>query len=237
MRNGRVRRSGSAITTVRAMPEDIPKASERFLNPMERVAEILFGLIMVLTITCSFSVAEAGRMEVRQMLIGALGCNIAWGVIDAVMYLMSCLSAHGRGTMALRAVRRVHDPTRAHRIIADAMPPLLASVTTPSEFEAMRLRLNELPEPGRPRLTRTDWLAALGVFLLVLGATLPVCLPFLLVAEPTRALRMSNGIAIVLLFLTGYVFGSYAGYHPWRLGLGMVFAGSAMVGLAIALGG
>jgi len=99
------------------------------------------------------------------------------------------------------------------------------------------MRLTQLPEPDRPRLTREDWLAALGVFLLVLGATLPVVLPFLFVAEPTRALRISNGIAIVLLFLTGYVFGRYAGYYPWRMGLGMVFVGSAMVVMTIALGG
>jgi hypothetical protein len=226
-----------SLQLVKAMPEDTAKPSERFLNPMERVAEILFGLIMVLTITCSFSVAGAGSVQVRQMLIGALGCNVAWGIIDAVMYLMGCFSAQGRGILALRAVRRVSDPSRAHRIIADSMPPLLASVTTPAEFEVMRLRLNQLPDPGRPGLTRTDWLAALGVFLLVLGATLPVCLPFVFVADPTRALRTSNGIAIVLLFMTGYVFGRYAGYHPWRLGLGTVFVGSAMVGLAIALGG
>ena len=64
---------------------------------MERVAEILFGLIMVLTITCSFSVATAGSLEVHQMHVGALGCNVAWGVIDAIMYLMACFSAHGPG--------------------------------------------------------------------------------------------------------------------------------------------
>jgi len=36
------------------------------------ITEILFALIMVLTFTCSFSVAGAGREQVRTMLIGAL---------------------------------------------------------------------------------------------------------------------------------------------------------------------
>ena len=55
------------------------KSSNRALEPMDRLSEILFGLIMVLTFTGSLSVAEVGREDVRLMLIGALGCNLAWG--------------------------------------------------------------------------------------------------------------------------------------------------------------
>ena len=58
----------------------------RVVDPPQRVAEVLFGLIMVLTFTCSLSIAEAGRDDVRTMLIGALGCNLAWGIIDGVFY-------------------------------------------------------------------------------------------------------------------------------------------------------
>ena len=55
------------------------ESSKRVLDPIDRVSEVLFGLIMVLTFTGSLSVAEAGRDDVRAMLIGALGCNLAWG--------------------------------------------------------------------------------------------------------------------------------------------------------------
>ena len=75
------------------MPEVPAQSSRRPLEPMERISEVLFGLIMVLTYTCSFSVAGAGREEVRTMLVGALGCNLAWGMIDAVFYLMGSFSA------------------------------------------------------------------------------------------------------------------------------------------------
>jgi len=220
------------------VPEDASKPLRRFLNPTERVSEILFALVMVLTMTCSFSVGGAGQTEVRQMLIGALGCNLAWGVIDAIIYLMACFSARGQGVMALRAVRAAVDPAVAHGVIAEAMPPLLASVTSPTELEAMRLRLNQLPDPpDKPRLTKDDWLGGLGVFLLVLLATLPVVLPFVFVNQARRALRISNVIAIVMLFLAGYVFGRHARHRPWRMALGMVLAGGAMVAMTIALGG
>jgi hypothetical protein len=220
------------------MPEDTSKPFKRLLDPMDRISEILFGLIMVLTITCSFSVGGAGDTEVRQMLIGALGCNLAWGIIDAIMYLMACFSERGHGIIALRAVRNAPVASQAYAIIADAMPPLLASVTSPAQFEAMRQGLSRMPDPPeRPRLTREDWLHGLGVFLLILAATLPVVLPFVFMTEARQALRISNGIAIVLLFLTGYVFGRHAGYHPWRMGIGMVLVGGAMVAMTIALGG
>jgi len=220
------------------VPEAVSKPLKRFLNPTERVSEILFALVMVLTVTCSFSVGGAGQTEVRQMLIGALGCNLAWGLIDAVIYLMACFSARGQGVIALRAVRAAVDPAAAHDVIAGAMPPLLASVTSPTELEAMRLRLNRLPEPPRrPQLTKQDWLGGLGVFLLVLLTTFPVVLPFVVVNQARRALRISNAIAIVMLFLAGYVFGRHVGHHPWRMACGMVLVGAAMVGLTIAFGG
>ena len=75
------------------------------LEPIERVSEVLFGLIMVMTFTGSLSVATAGREDTREMLIGAIGCNIAWGIEDAIFYLMNSLTEPARGRMALRADR------------------------------------------------------------------------------------------------------------------------------------
>ena len=64
----------------------MPESSSRFfrgvLDPIERISEILFGLIMALTFTGTLSAASAGRAEVREMLLGAIGCNLAWGLVD-----------------------------------------------------------------------------------------------------------------------------------------------------------
>ena len=220
------------------MSEEASKPVKRFLDPMERISEVLFGFVMVLTVTCSFSIGGGGHTEVHQMLIGALGCNVAWGVIDAVLYWLACFHAHGQKIMALRAARDSENPGEAYRVIADALPPVLASVTTPVEFETVRRRLQQLPEPPqRPHLTKDEWLAGLGVFLLVVVATLPVILPFFFVDDPKHAVRISNGIAILLLFFTGYVYGYHTGYRPLGSGLIMIVIGVAMVGMTIALGG
>ena len=220
------------------MPDDSIKSRKRLLDPMERISEVLFGLIMVLSFTCSFSVADAGRSDVRKMLIAALGCNLAWGIIDAFFYLMGCLSERGHNILALRAVRQAADRAEAHRIIADALPPSLASVLPEAEFAAMRETLIRLPEPpAHPRLGRHDWLAALGVFLVVFLSTFPVVTPFIFIHEARLALRVSNGIAIAMLFMSGYAFGRYSGFRPGRVGLAMVVVGMAMVAMTMALGG
>jgi hypothetical protein len=225
-------------TALKPVSEEASKPVKRFLDPIDRISEILFGLVMVLTVTCSFSVGAGGRTEVHQMLIGALGCNVAWGVIDAVLYWLACFHAHGQKIVALRAAREPDDPDEARRVIANALPAVIASVTTPAELEAIRQRLRELPEPPEhPHLTKDEWLAGLGVFLLVVLATLPVVLPFLFVHDSIRALRISNSIAVLLLFLTGYVYGYHTGYRPLTSGLIGIVVGTAMVGATIALGG
>jgi len=214
------------------------ESSKRVLEPIDRVSEVLFGLIMVLTFTGSLSVAEAGRDDVRIMLVGALGCNVAWGIIDAMLYLMGCLAEKGRNIMTHMAVRKATDPVKAQRFIADALPPVVASILEPAELETMRRRLVQLPEPPqRARLSNTDWLGAIGVFLVVFVSTFPVVIPFIFMQNVGPALRVSNAIAIVMLFLTGYTFARITGRHPWPMGIGMVILGSILVGMTMALGG
>jgi VIT1/CCC1 family predicted Fe2+/Mn2+ transporter len=102
----------------------------------------------------------------------------------------------------------------------------------------MRERLAGLPAPPvKPRLDASELRGALGIFLLVFVSTLPVVVPFLLVDEPYRALRLSNAIAVGMLFLCGYAFGRVTRYHPWAMGLAMVLLGAALVGMTMALGG
>lgn len=214
------------------------KSSKRVLEPIDHVSEILFGLIMVLTFTGSLSVAEVGREDVREMLVGALGCNVAWGIIDAVFYLMACLAEKGRNLMTFQAVRKTTDPQLAQRLVAEALPPAVASVLTPTELESMRQRLLQLPEPaGRTRLSKDDWRGALGSFLLVFLSTFPVTIPFMVMDDIVRAMRASNIIAVALLFVAGYAFGRISGRHPLAFGIGMVVFGVALVGMTIALGG
>ena len=211
---------------------------KRVLDPSERTAEVLFGLIMVLTFTGSLSAAEAGREDIRAMLIAALGCNIAWGVIDGVLYLMGALGDRGSSLTVYRAVRSARDSARARQLIADALPAPIAAVLDPADFDRMHQRLLQLPEPPtRPRLSGSDWRGAVGVFLLVFISTFPVAIPFIVMDDATSAMRASNAIAVTMMFITGVAYGRAVGRAPWAVGLSMVALGSVLVAMTIALGG
>ena len=213
-------------------------ADKRVLDPAERISEVLFGLIMVLTFTGSLSIAEAGREDIRAMLIGALGCNIAWGIIDGVLYLMGSLAEKGRDLVAYHAVQRAATPREAERLIADALPPIFASVLESEDLDRMRRRLCNLPTPPAPaRLSPSDWWGALAVFLLVFLSTFPLAVPFMVMENASSALRTSNGVAIVMLFVAGAAYARVVGRSPWIFGISMVALGSALVALTIALGG
>ena len=167
------------------------RGQERIVGPIERLSEVVFGLIMTLSITGAISVAEYGKSDVRTMLIGALGCNVAWGLVDALMYLVAVVSERYRALALLQAVRAEKDTDIAHRMIADRLPPLIAASIQPTALEQLRRHFAEMTIPTAG-LTRRDLLGALGVFLLVFLTTIPVVLPFLLPLEPLRALRASQ---------------------------------------------
>ncbi len=217
------------------MPEE---KRRRVLEPTERFSEILFGLIMVLTFTGALSAAESGRSEVRTMLIGAIGCNLAWGIVDAAFYLMNAISRRGHILVSYLRLRETAGPDEGNALIAEALPPLVASVLRPEELGSIRQRLLALPEPRRrASLERDDFRGALGVFLLVFLSTFPVVVPFFFIRDAMPALRVSNAVAIALLFYGGYKLGKYSGYRPWLTALVMVAVGLVLVALTIALGG
>jgi hypothetical protein len=211
---------------------------ERLLDPVARMSEILFGLIMALTFTGTLDVATAGNEDVRVLLIGTLGCTLAWGLVDAVMFLINELTERGRTLVTVRGVRAAASPDEAKKIITDALPPVVASIMSAEEVESLRRGLVKLPSlPDTPSLDREDWLKALAIFLLVFLSTFPVVIPFMIFDEVQLALRASNAVAIAMLFGVGYLLARYGGYRPVLTGASMVLLGIVLVSIAIALGG
>ena len=200
------------------------------LNPIERISEILFGLIMALTFTCTINIVEANRADVKDTLIAAIGCNIAWGVVDAVMYLLSTLAERGRNKSILRFIQTTNQNEIADQFISDALPPVIASVTSAEQLEKIRQRLSQVPESSlKVRITKSDLKTALGIFLLVFISTFPIAIPFIIVHDAKLALRISNLVAIVLMFICGWLLAQYGGYNKWIASIAMTLIGLALV--------
>jgi hypothetical protein len=215
-----------------------PFSDHRLLDPIERISEILFGLIMALSFTCAISVLEADRVEVKEVLIGAVGCNIAWGVIDAIMYLMIEISQRGRDRAIINYVKQTTNTEKAGEYIAETLSPEIAAVMGRESLENIRRAIIKA-ETGvkRPVISGKDLKTAIGIFLLVFLSTFPVALPFAFINGVHLALRISNGVAVILLFIGGWILAKYSSYNKFRTGLYLALLGIGMVFLTISLGG
>ncbi len=118
----------------------------KYLDPASRLGEVLFGLIMVLSMTLTAELAAInGRAAARALLLAAIGCNIAWGIIDAIMYVMNCMTHALRAGAAYEggAARRQHADAALAKIIRDKVEPELESLAAPEDREVIyRFMLN-----------------------------------------------------------------------------------------------
>lgn len=221
--------------------DNVPASAERepVLNPVDRISELIFGLLMALSFTGAVSVADAGRPEIRALFVAAVGCNLAWGLVDAVMYLVRTVAARGRSLTLVNAVRAAGADAQAGRdLIERSLTRVVSGLVSGAELEAIRSRITALPSvPARPALSGRDLLAALAVFLLVVIATFPVVIPFALMEDVGAAKTLSRIIALAMLFFSGFALGHYAGYGRWRAGIKMAALGTLLVGAIHALGG
>ena len=218
------------------MASAVPLKITPVLDPVERASEVVLGVMVALSFTGSLSVLAAGQEEVRTMMGAALCSNLAGGLTDAVMYLIDTAAERHRHVALLRQVQGAREQAAARRLIADELPDALAASVREDTLELMRKHLLAVPVPAAG-LGVKDYAGALGVFALVVFATFPVVVPFVLIGEPIIALRVSNALAPVTLFICGYLLGVYASGHRWRSGFGMAAIGAALVAVIIALGG
>ena len=107
-----------------------------------------------------------------------------------------------------------------------------------AEAEAILTRIRALPSNQSRGMVRIqDIGAAVSIFAIVVASTLPPTLPFLFVDDLPLAMRVSNAVALVMLFCIGARLGQYMGRSPWPMALAMAAIGSVLVAVTIALGG
>ncbi|CAG4895158.1 hypothetical protein [Paraburkholderia saeva] len=223
--------------TDRTEQEDI-ETREPVLDVVDRVSELCFGLFMALTFVGAVSVATAGEDPGRKMFYTALGCNLAWGLADAVMFIVRTLTNRGRRlSFALRAGAEP-DATAGVRVLRDAMPAWFKPLITDTELETIRARLAAITNlPRRPRLVRDDIKGAVGIFLIVVISTFPVALPFVVLKDVPTALIVSRALTLAMLFGCGIALGRHSGFGGLRTGFAMMALGVLLTMAIIALGG
>ena len=212
------------------------------LDPGSIMGEVLFGLIMTLTFTlgASLVIEEEGRQGARAMLIGIIGCNVAWGIIDGVLYVLGSMFERGRMRRVGFDVRDSASPDQARALVAkeldDYLVPVTESVERESLYDSIVSRLRQSP-PAPNKVRREDLLGGLAAGWLVIACSIPAVIPFLLIDDLHRALRVSNAILLALLFYVGYRHARHTTAHPLLTGLVFLLVGVFLVALTIRLGG
>ncbi|HEY9206528.1 MAG TPA: VIT1/CCC1 transporter family protein [Candidatus Methanoperedens sp.] len=219
----------------------IKRFSEIYLTPAERLSEIIFGLIMVLTVTSTLKIAlTGGDAEIKMMIIAAIGCNTAWGIVDGVMYVLTSVFERSRYARMISYISSAPDKKAALAIIEEELETTI--VQTLDEDERKRISAQVLNSASRAgtqevNVTREDIFGAISCFFLVFLSTFPVVVPFFIIRELGIAIRISNLIAILMLFAIGYGWARYTNRNRYKAGIAMVFIGSVIVAITVALGG
>ncbi len=214
----------------------------KYLDPGASLGEVLFGLIMTLTFTlgAGLTIQEEGSEGARQLLIATIGCNIAWGVIDGVFFVLGQVFERGRRRRVLQLVRGATSDVDAKALIAGELDDVIEKVMSPGERQELyarivgKVRTGDIPPNP---VTRNDLMGGVASFCLVFFASLPAAIPFLFINDAYLALRVSNAILLGLLFWAGFSWARYTTARPGVTGLVFLLFGAALVAMAIALGG
>jgi len=217
-------------------------AIHRYLDPGESLAEVLFGLIMALTIISGAEIFTArSELDAHQLVLAVVGCNVAWGVIDAVLFVLGSMFYRSQRARFFRGLKIARGEAEALAAIQEEFgledEPLAVAPEDRVRLYRSILALSVHAAPARVKLRRRDFISAILVFVLVSATALPGVIPFLLVGDPYLALRVSNVVLNLLLLVVGYWWAHYTDARPWRAALAILLLGMSMVSVAVILGG
>jgi VIT1/CCC1 family predicted Fe2+/Mn2+ transporter len=212
---------------------------KRHLEPVERLGEVLFGLIMALGIIGAVRL-EQDEPENRALFIGIFGCNLAWAIVDGVMFVLTTNFQRGSKARLMRDVQAAPTETAALARIAEELGGPLMQLTTDAERAQLYGSVLNIIRRGVPEESQwqaKDFLGAAAVALIIMIATFPVVLPYLIVSNPYHAVRISQWIALAELFWLGLWWGRMVGRNPILLAAGLTLVGGILVIVTILLGG
>lgn len=222
---------------------------QRWLDPADRLAEAIYGLLILMTFTMAFQATTSGEavvpigdsVEVRGTLLAAIGCAVAWGLIDGVMYIVTSIVERGEQMRVVRTVQQAPSDEAAINLVAAELDDRLAPLAPEAERRVFYKHVCDRARQVTVRpitIEREDLMGALATVLVAIVAILPAVVPFLFVADnPLLALRLSNGIAILMLFGIGWRWAREVGARPLLAGATLALLGVVMVVVAIPLGG
>jgi VIT1/CCC1 family predicted Fe2+/Mn2+ transporter len=124
-------------------------------------------------------------------------------------------------------------------LLRNELEPLLVELGA-AERDRVYVALHESVGRGvrvDPRLTRDDLAGAAAIFAVQIFCCVPALVPFLVLDHPGLALRVSNGLLILVLFAVGLRWAREIDAHRAWTAIAIALVGVGLVGMSVALGG
>lgn len=217
------------------------------LDPIDRLAETIYSILVLLTFTLAFRIFTLSPDQivtneyVNELLVAAIIAIIAWGTIDGIVYVLTAVFERGEKHRILWKIEKADTHEAAIKAVADEVEFILEPITSEAQRKSLYADILEHlrdSEPQPIRLKREDLTGGLASILIAFLAVLPSLVPFALLRNDyALAIRVSNVVSFVVLFYSGYAWGRYTGTNPWKTGLVLVLVGVLLVAIAIPFGG
>lgn len=220
------------------------KIVKRYLSASDRLSEIMFGLIMAMTIIGASRISLVSGDEGvtgRVIIAAAIGCNIAWGIVDALMYVFTALVDRGKHARLVTAIKQSEDEESAVASICNALEdPILAHLDDAERKQVCATLYKKIvsAEPGNVHVEKDDVAGAIICFLLAFCTAFLVVIPFFSASGSLLLkLWLSRFISWGLLFAIGFAYAHHTGKGKLKTAITMVLIGVLITAVIMVLGG
>lgn len=222
---------------------------EKYLYPIDSFAETFFSILIVLIFTLAYRIfavtsttsSITTAYTSSKILIAILGAVAAWGFIDGVIYAVLSIFEREEQSRFLKDAWAATSEKERISTIGEEFDDIFEPITDDAQREHLYLAISQALIPAHVEkigLKREDVLAGVAHVFVAISAVIPSLIPFILFYNNTLlAIRLSNLISFVMLFITGYRWGKYTRVNPLRTGLIIVSIAILLALFAIPLGG
>ena len=161
---------------------------ESLIDLIDWLSETTFSILIFLTFTLAFwliGLSGAPKQyispaEVNELLIGALGAVVAWGMIDGIMYALFSVFERGERHRLVDDIQAARTSEETPEIIAEDMDYLLEPIIGEEERKVLFGNILTHLQKSKPRnigLKREDLTVALGHVLVAILAVISSAIP------------------------------------------------------------
>jgi hypothetical protein len=170
-------------------------------------SEPMFGVIMVVCFTSVLrAYPQAAEKVIGTVLLSALFCCIAWGLVDGLFYAWEAHYELDKKKKLQAQVQSPADEKTARELVDDDLGDTVIDLLDEEDKEQIyQIVHKKVPgiDLGKVSL-KEDIVTVLIAFGLVVGSSIIVMIPFLIFSPVMNALKISNLTGIFLLFFMGY---------------------------------